>query len=344
MASGKGGGRSRVTADDVAREAGVSISAVSRVFTPGASASSKMRAKVLAASERLDYMPNAMARSLMTNRTNLIGIIMANFKNPVYLSILDSFTHAIQQRGLRSLLFNVSHGDDLEGSVRQIMEYSIDGLIVSAASMSPLLSEQCRRRDIPLVVFARHPRNVKANVVTADNIAGGRMAARLLIERGYRRMAYIGGPETISTSRDRGLGFDQALEEAGLAPAMRVNAADYGYDEGHEAVDRLFAGGDRPEAIFCVNDILAMGVMDALRYDFGLKIPDDIAVVGFDDIHLAGTKPYQLTTIRQPIDAMVRESIDILTDQPGKGDEAPVTRMLPCTVVERGTVRKSGTT
>lgn len=339
MADGKLSGRSRVTADDVAREAGVSISAVSRVFTPGASASSKMRAKVLAASERLDYMPNAMARSLMTNRTNLIGIIMANFKNPVYLSILDSFTHAIQQRGLRSLLFNVSHGDDLEGSVRQIMEYSIDGLIVSAASMSPLLSEQCRRRGIPLVVFARHPRNVKANVVTADNAAGGRMAARLLIDRGYRRMAYIGGPETVSTSRDRGLGFDRALDEAGLGPARRINATDYGYDEGYEAAARLLNQDGRPEAIFCANDILAMGAIDAARYDFGLHVPDDLAIVGFDDIDLAATRPYRLTTIRQPMDAMVRESIDILTRQIDGHDDGPVTRILACTVVERETVR-----
>jgi LacI family transcriptional regulator len=337
----KASGRSRVTADDVAREAGVSISAVSRVFTPGASASSKMRAKVMAASERLDYMPNVMARSLMTNRTNLIGIIMANFKNPVYLSILDSFTHAIQQRGLRSLLFNVSHGDDLEGSVRQIMEYSIDGLIVSAASMSPLLSEQCRRRGIPLVVFARHPRNVKANVVTADNVAGGRMAARLLIDRGDRRAAYIAGPETISTSRDRGLGFDQALEEAGLEPAIRVNAADYGYDEGYEAVGRLLNRDDRPEAIFCANDILAMGALDAARYDFGLEIPEDLAIIGFDGIDLAGARPYRLTTIRQPMETMVRESIDVLTRQIDGHDDGPVTRMLPCTVVERDTVRRS---
>lgn len=341
MPDSKASGRSRVTADDVAREAGVSISAVSRVFTPGASASSKMRAKVLAASERLDYMPNVMARSLMTNRTNLIGIIMANFKNPVYLSILDSFTHAIQQRGLRSLLFNVSHGDDLEGSVRQIMEYSIDGLIVSAASMSPMLSEQCRRRGIPLVVFARHPRNVKANVVTADNVAGGRMAARLLIDRGYKKMAYIGGPETVSTSRDRGQGFDQALEEAGLAPARRINASDYGYDEGCEAVTRLFNRDDRPDAIFCANDIMAMGAIDVARYDFGLKVPDELAVVGFDGINLAGAKPYRLTTIRQPMDAMVRESIDILTHQIEGHDDGPVTRILPCTVVERDTVRRS---
>ncbi len=341
MVTGKAGGRSRVTAVDVAREAGVSISAVSRVFTPGASASSKMRAKVLAVSERLDYMPNAMARSLMTNRTHLIGIIMANFKNPVYLSILDSFTHAIQQRGLRSLLFNVSRGDDLEASARQIMEYSIDGMIVSAASMSPLLSDQCRRRGIPLVVFARHPRNVKANVVTADNVAGGRLAARLLIERGYRRMAYVGGPETVSTSLDRGSGFDQALAEAGLDRVRRVNATDYGYDEGYEAVSRLLNGGDRPEAVFCANDIMAMAALDAARYDFGLRVPEDFAVIGFDDIPFAATKPYRLTTIRQPMDAMVRQSIDVLTDQISAPDVSPVTRILPCSVIERDTVRSS---
>ncbi|MEX1215485.1 LacI family DNA-binding transcriptional regulator [Saccharospirillum sp.] len=331
---------SRITASDVALEAGVSISAVSRVFTPGASVSSKMRDRVLAAAEKLDYMPNVLARSLMTQRTALVGIILANFQNPMHLTTLDLFTSALQARGLRALVFNVSKGVDVVESARQVMQYGVDGLVVAAASMSQALVDQCARQGIPLVAYARQPRNAKVNVVCADNEAGGRLAARKLIERGYRKLAYLGGPATTSTNAFREKGFCDAVGEAGVELVARVNATEYTYDAGRKAAIQMLDEHRNIDGVFCGNDLVAFGVMDVARYRHGLTIPDDLGIIGFDDIELASADAYQLTTIRQPMSDMVQQTVDIISQAMAGQDSGNVKRLLfPCTLIERGTLR-----
>lgn len=329
----------RVTAMDVARAAGVSVSAVSRAFTPGASVSARTRARVMAAAAKLDYMPNALARGLMTQRSNLIGIILTNFKNPLYLSVLDHFTHAIQQRGLRALVFNISRGGDLTEAARQILQYSVDGLIVSAGAISPLLAGQCARRQIPVVAFARNPRSKDIDVVCADNVAGGRMAARLLIERGYRRIGYLGGSAQASTSQDRGKGLVGELEDAGLSLHCSVHASEYSYEAGRVAARALLSMDEPPDALFCANDVLAFGALDVARHRFGLSVPGQLGIVGFDDIGLAEADSFSLTTVRQPIEEMVRETIALMMRRMENPRLEPETRLLSCSLVERGTVR-----
>lgn len=316
------------------------MSAVSRVFTPGASVSARMRARVSAAADKLGYMPNVLARSLMTQRTHLVGIIQANFNNPVYLTILDHFTRTLQQRGLRTLLLNVSNENDLEAMSRLVLQYSVDGLVVSAGAISPFITEQCVKRAIPLVAFARRPRSGQLNVVCADNVAGGRMAARRLLDAGHQKFGFLGGPATASTSEDRGKGFRAEIEEAGLRLTTSAHASDYGYEAGVHAARQMLSSKDCPDAIFCASDITAFSVLDVARHEFGLAVPDDLSVVGFDDVNLAAASSYNLTTISQPVEAMVKETIDILGRQMETWTGAWETRLMACTCIERGTVRK----
>lgn len=316
------------------------MSAVSRVFTPGASVSARMRARVSAASEKLGYMPNVLARSLMTQRTHLVGIILANFNNPIYLTILDYFTRTLQQRGLRTLLLNVSNEKDLEAMSRLVLQYSVDGLVVSAGAISPFITEQCVKRAIPLVAFARRPRSGQLNVVCADNVAGGRMAARRLIDAGHQTFGFLGGPASASTSEERGKGFRAEIEEAGLTLNTSAHANDYGYEAGVHAARQMLSSEGCPDAIFCASDITAFGVLDVARHEFGRSVPDDLSVVGFDDVNLAAASSYNLTTISQPVEAMVTETIDILGRQMETWTGAWDTRLMPCTCIERGTVRQ----
>lgn len=332
----------RASAADVAREAGVSVSAVSRAFTPGASVSARMRNRVMAAAEKLDYVPNAMARSLMTQRTHLVGVILSNFSNPIYLTVLAHFTRILQQRGLRVLLLNVSPDDDLEATSHMIMQYGIDALIVSAGAISPLIADKCSKRNIPLVAFARSPRGGKLHVVCADNIAGGRIAARQLINAGHRSFGMIAGPRAASTSAGRIKGFQAELEENGFTLGPIEFADSYTYASGVDAAQRLFSAEPRPTALFCANDMLAFGAMDHIRHRLALTVPHDISVIGFDDTSLSSATSYDLSTVSQPLEDMVLEAVNIIEQKIVNGQKKWEKRVFACTYVERGTVGKVG--
>lgn len=333
----------RITASTVARAAGVSISAVSRTYTEGASVSAKTRDRVLAAAARLGYKPNMLARGLMTRQTKLIGILVANFQNPAYLHILDLFTQAIQRRGLHSLIINVAQCDDLSEAVEMVMPYQVDGLIVTSSTLSPALAAECARRRTPVVIFGRYAKDAPVPAVCCDNIQGGRMVADLLLERGYRRLAFIGGPPEVSTTIDRGKGFTERLLERGC-DAWRIEiGGEYSYDAGYAAVERLLRAAVAPDALFCADDIIAFGALDAARYQFGLQVPGQLGVVGFDDILLADSGAYSLTTIRQPFPQMVAGTVEALVER--IEDRSPITtvRFLPGALIERASVRAAPT-
>ena len=328
----------RASAADVAREAGVSVSAVSRAFTPGASVSARMRNRVLVAAEKLNYVPNAMARSLMTQRTHLVGIILSNFRNPIYLTILALFTRTLQQRGLRVLLLNVPPEDDLEATSHMVMQYGIDALIVSAGAISPLIADKCAKRNIPLVAFARSPRGGKLHVVSADNVAGGRIAARQFIDAGHRNFGMIAGPRAASTSADRLKGFQAELEENGFSLGPVIFSDSYTYASGFNAALNLFSASSIPTALFCANDMLAFGAMDHARHELGLSVPQELSVIGFDDMSLASAKSYNLSTVRQPLEEMVIEAVNIVEQRILSDQDKWEKRLFACSYVERKTV------
>lgn len=205
-----------VTLKEVAALAGVSRSAVSRAFTEGASVSAKTRAKIEKAADELGYRPNALASSLTTGRTKLIGLVSNNFHNPIFLQVFDLFTRALQDRGLRPLLVNLSDETDPMNSVRMLRQYSVDGVIVASSTLPVSFAESFHAAGVPVVhSFGRYAARPRVNVVGIDNVEAGRMAAQDLVRRGYRKVAMLAGPETATSTQDRLLGFLDALKGHG---------------------------------------------------------------------------------------------------------------------------------
>lgn len=323
-----------VTLKDVANRAGVSRSAVSRTFTAGASVSAKTRAKVEAAAQELGYAPNALASSLTTGRTKLIGLIANNFHNPLILEVFDLFTRGLQDRGLRPLLVNLSGATDPAASVRMLRQYSVDGVIVASSTLPPSFAQAFRAAHLPVVhAFGRYSDRPDVHVVGIDNVACGRMAAEALLRRGYRRVGFLGGPEQATSTQDRAAGFVQGL--AGLSVTLSY-AADYTFDAGRAAMQRLL---DAPaEAYFCGDDLLAVGALTAIE-DAGLKVPRDIGLIGLNDMEMSRWQNIGLTTIRQPVAEIIDAAIELVVasiDDPAK---APETRLFPCEIIERRTLR-----
>lgn len=318
-----------VTLREVARRAGVSPSAVSRAFTEGASVSPAMRRRVEEAAAALGYSPNALASSLTTGRTRLVGLVATNFRNPVFLEIFDRFTLGLQARGLRPLLVNLSGETDPAASVRLLRQYSVDGVIVASSTLPPSFAEAFVASGLRVVhAFGRPGATADLPAVGIDNVACGRLAARTLRARGYGRLAFLGGPEAATSTQDRLAGLRE-----GLGGDLRVRfAAAYSHRAGWDAMRALLAEGAPPEAVFCGDDVLALGALDALRAA-GLGVPGDVGLLGVNDMEMAGWPGIDLTTIRQPMAEIIEAALEavLAPDAPG--------RVLPCEVVERGTLR-----
>ena len=328
-----------VTLKEVALKAGVSRSAVSRTFTEGASVSDSMRQKVEKAAQELGYAPNALASSLTTGRTRLIGLVSNNFHNPIFLEVFDLFTQGLQERGLRPLLVNLSEETNPADSVSMLRQYSVDGVIVASSTLTPEFSKAFKEARIPVVhSFGRHSSTPQVHVVGIDNIECGRMAARELIARGYRRVAFLGGPESATSTQDRREGF---MAELAGHRKIKVNcsfADAYTFEAGRTEMNRLLR--KKPaEAYFCGDDILSIGGLSALQ-DAGLKVPDDVGLIGLNDMEMAGWQNINLTTIRQPINQIISSSIELIVAMLDEPDRYPEARLFTSIVVERGTLKK----
>lgn len=326
------------TLKDVAIRAGVSTSAVSRTFTDGASVSEKMRRKVEKAAAELGYRPNFLARSLTTRRTKLIGLVSNNFHNPIFLQVFDLFTRGLQDRGLRPLLVNLSDETDPENSLRMLQQYSVDGAVVASSTLPPVFSKAFRDQQVPVVhTFGRYTSSPDVHVVGIDNVEAGRIAARELIERNYKVIAFLGGPEAATSTQDRLKGF---MEEAALHPAIKVSysfADAYSFQAGRKEMLRLSEIG-AAEAYFCGDDVLSIGVLSAIK-DLGLSVPDDIGIIGLNDMEISGWENIALTTIHQPIEQIINSSVELMEAMLDDPDRYPEARLFPCHVVERGTLR-----
>lgn len=327
-----------VTLKDVARRAGVSRSAVSRTFTPGASVSEKMRRKVERAARDLGYHPNALASSLTTGRTKLIGLVSNNFHNPIFLEVFDRFTRGLQDRGLRPLLVNLTDETDPANSVRMLRQYSVDGVVVASSTLPPSFARAFRDAGVPVVhSFGRNSARPPVHVVGIDNVECGRMAARTLLARGYRDIAFLGGPQDATSTQDRLKGFSAEMEgQAGIRFAHSFAGA-YTFSAGRQEMLRLIGSGPA-QAYFCGDDVLSIGALSAIA-DSGLTVPGDIGVIGLNDMEMAGWEYINLTTIRQPIAEIVASSIELMVAMLTEPDRAPEARTFRCELVERGTLK-----
>lgn len=330
------------TLKDVAERAGVSRSAVSRTFTDGASVSAKMRQRVEKAATELGYSPNALASSLTTGRTKLIGLVSNNFHNPIFLEVFDLFTRGLQDKGLRPLLVNLTDETDPANSVKMMRQYSADGVIVASSTLPPGFAKAFRDASIPVVrAFGRPTRTPMAHVVGIDNVEAGRMAAQTLAERGYESVGFMGGPEDATSTQDRMEGFLSEISKHPHIKSSHTFAQAYTFDAGRQEMLRLLKQPPA-EAYFCGDDVLSIGALSAIK-EHNLSVPGDIGIIGLNDMEMSGWENINLTTIRQPIQQIVASSIELVTGTLEDPDRYPEHRIFACEIIERGTLRPIST-
>lgn len=327
-----------VTSVDVARKAGVSQSAVSRFYTPGASVSAKMADKIRVAAEELGYRPNVLARAMITGKSRIIGLVVYYFENQFYPEAVEKLSLALQENGYHVLLFMASSTvGDVETVVQEVLDYRVDGMIMVSVSLSSTLSDRCRELGVPVLLFNRDQPGERLRAVTSDNYEGGRMAARLLLRGNPSRIAHLAGFSGASTQIDREAGFMDALREAGASLHARADG-NFHYADAAEATRQLFDVPEPPDALFVTDDHMALAAMDVIRHEFGLRVPEDVVIVGFDDIPQAAWPSFNLSTIRQPINQMVSTAVaELISAIEGATDVRKI--RIPPTTVVRGTTR-----
>ena len=327
-----------VTSSQVADYAGVSQSAVSRTFTPGASISPKTRSKVLAAAKELGYRPNAIARSLITSRSRIIAVVMAYLENLFYPDVLEELGRRLAAENYHVLLFTGFQDRDSDPVFDQLMQYRVDGIILASTSLSSQLSEECTVAGIPVVLFNRTTEKDSGSSVTTRNREGGKLMAEFLVAGGHKSFGYIAGLESSSTNRDRFAGFRDTLKANGFE-RIDVRYGNYHRADAEAAARELLSLKKRPQAIFVANDHMAVAVMDVARYEFGLSIPEDLSIVGYDDVGPARWPSYGITSVTQPIGPMVEATVDILMDQIASGEMEPQHKLIAGELVVRTSAR-----
>lgn len=332
-------GARKITSAEVARLAGVSQSAVSRVFTPGASASKKTIEKVRQAARELGYRPNVLARAVVSGKSRIIGLVVAYLNNQFYPEALEKLTNALQERGYHVLVFMASQtAGNIDDVVEEILDFQVDGIVAASVALSSDLSARCRSAGVPMVLFNRYQDDPAMSAVTSDNRAGGRKVAEFLLAGGHEKIGYIAGWEGASTQRDREAGFVEALNAAGHQLHAR-EVGDFVTEKAQAATRRMFDCADRPDAVFVANDHMALAVMDTLRFELGLNVPGDVSVVGYDDVTVASWPAYDLTTVRQPANRMVSETVDILLSKIERPDAEARRVEIDGPLILRGSAR-----
>ena len=309
-----GRNRSLPTVSSISKLAGFSPSTVSRALKGDLRISEETRTVIAAIAQEQGYAPNAYARSLVTRSSGVVGIVLDRVANPFYGELVERIHERLVEIGKYPMILRFE-GGSLESeaeAMQPILQYRMDGCIIASASLGSKVAEVCAKFRLPMVMINRVARDHSC-AVSCNNYRGGIMVGDLLVEAGHARIAFIAGREDTSTSEDRESGLRHALQRVGREPCG-VARGRYTYEGGYEAARQLLSARKRPDAIFAANDIMALGAIDAAR-DLRLSVPDDVSVVGFDDIQAARWHSYRLTTVAQPVDAMITRALQLLVDR-----------------------------
>lgn len=325
---------------DVARLAGVSQSAVSRAFSEGKSISEETRRKVLAAAEKLNYSPNFIPRILLSHRSYLVAVVISGTDNSFYATALEEFTKSLQQTGHQVLLVQVDEDHALDGVVPRLASYRVDAIVSALPVVSDDAANALAGVEIPTISFNTPIKNRWVTSVCSDGVDGGRAVADLFVSHGARSFGFIAGSEWSHASAERLRGYQKRLDERGFG-GPEVATGDFRYRSGFEAAMSMYRSGVKPGAVFCANDLMAIGALDALRGPLGMRIPEDVLVAGFDDIPEASWESYDLTTVVQDGPAMVAEAMSALkTMMSSHSTDGGELRVVPVKLVERSTTRR----
>lgn len=314
------------TAQIISKLAGVSKSTVSRALKDDARISLNTRKRIAAIAAELGYTPNAMARSLVTRKSGVIGYVIGQTENLFYQEQLERISRVASERGVHLMLFQIPLGGDLAQQIPSMLQYRLDGcIIIASVPMSSASVATCARYRMPVVLLNRMASGTSASSVFCANVDGARRVAEFLAAGQHQRPAFIGGRADSSINHDREAGFAAGLADAGLTLAER-RTGHFTFEGGYAAARELIGlpAHRRPDAIFAASDVMAFGALDALRAA-GLSAPDDISIVGFDGARAGAWPAYDLTTVAQPIEAMFARAVDLLNRRDGDAPSPPET-------------------
>ncbi|TQS72888.1 LacI family DNA-binding transcriptional regulator [Rhodobacteraceae bacterium] len=335
-----GRAKQAVSAADVARAAGVSRSAVSRAFTPGGCVSAQARRRILQAAEDMGYKVNRLARSLHQERSDLVGVVGSNFSNPYISAQIDALSHALREAGLHCLLLNAADDqDDLAG----LLEYRVRTVVMLSGAAPDKLIRLCAANGARMVLINRPAPTCRAqaDLIMADSAGGGKMAAQRLRKAGCRHVAVVSSGARTSAKRARATAFCQEMQRHSIPVEVWARGPN-SYETGVHAARHLLGGpqGQTPkiDGIFGVTDEIALGVLNTARHEIGLRVPEDLAVIGFDDAPISQWSSHGLTTIRQSLPALTRATLEAIAREP---DAPPSLIQIPVELVERSSVARS---
>ena len=334
-----GPARRAATSLDVSRAAGVSRATVSRCFTEGALVRNTTRDHVLAVAETLGYRPNLLARMLNKQESNIVAVVTADFLNPFQPALMEALTESLRAQGLVPLLLKSGSIDEAADELVELaLSYRVSAIIVTVLAASRAVIRRCVDSDVPVLFLNRVVEDTAAICVCSDVEGGAARAADVLVEGGAARIGVITGKTGAWTHSMRRDGFMARLGALGLAP-LSIEPGDFSYESGCRATTALLAGGPGLDAIYACNDAMALGALDTIRLTTRRSVPGDIAVIGFDDVPISAWAAYRLSTIHQPVDALIGHIRQIL-GRPDRGlGLAGQTVVYPCRFIQRATTR-----
>lgn len=335
----------KLTLEDIGRMAGVSRSTVSRVINDQDSVSPDVRTRVQEVIGRTGFIPNVAARSLASNRTGVIGLIIpsrvhALFQDPYFGSLIQGMSRASNEAGTTLSLFLFETEEEEERLYPRVVSAGlVDGVILTASRRGDPLQTRLLDGSIPFVIVGKPDREDRVSYVDVDNVGGSRAAALHLCSLGYERIAYIGGPISTSAAVDRSTGFLEGLATCGRVVEANLTAnGDFSEASGYQTMRDILP--NRPDAVFVASDTMAVGVLRALR-EAGLDVPRDIAVLSFDGLPSSEVSTPALTTVRQPIKATGAQAVDLLLGLVNGTTVGPVAHILPTELVIRDSCDES---
>ena len=308
-----------VTIKDVAREAGVSIGTASQALGGSAVVREATRRRVLAVATRLRYQPSALARGLVTRRTHTVGLLISDIANPFFIRAVRAVEDVAQENGYNVILCNTDEDPAKETQyLRILMEKRVDGIILATTAGSLQAVRDVRWRRVPLVLFDRELPRVATDTVKVDGVLGGRLATEYLLSLGHRRIAIIHGPVVRSTGAERLQGYLAALKAAGIRPIPAlIREGNFKQDSGYDLARALLGASPPPTALFCTNNLMTVGALQALQ-ERKVRIPDDLSLVGYDDMEWWTLTHPPLTTVGQPVYDLGREAMRLLLERIGR--------------------------
>ena len=331
-------GRRRATSYDVAALAGVSQSAVSRVFQDGASASKAMRDRVMAAANKLGYRPNAIARGLITQRSNMVAVVISKLTNLYYPEVLVKLTQHFSEHGVRVLLFALESESDTGTVLEQMLQFRVDGILTAAMFTADQL-ETIENAHIPVVFYNRTLKDQLVSSVRCDQEEGERWLVDELIAAGHRTFGIVEGPPDSVVGLERKMGALNELNAQGISDITSVSG-DFGYETGRECFAQLIEKrGSPPDAVIAANDVMAIGCIDEAREGFSLRVPEDISIVGFDGVGPARYAAYSVTTVRQPVQRMTQSAASMLIERIENPELSPEKRSFSGKLIRGGSAR-----